>query len=217
MHDGYFQVIALPVSTWVQLTLRPRARAQRALGDEVEDPALALGVARIPVLDGRIFYLGVLVRVDFDHRGVELVLVAHRRGAAFEVGDVAALFGDDQRALELAGILGVDAEIGRQFHRAAHALGHQHEGAVAEHRGVEAGEDIVALRHDAAEIFLDQLGIFAGSLRRCDRKITPARSNSSRKVVATETLSNTASTATLRAPSTPASTFCSSIGMPSFS
>ncbi len=50
-----------------------------------------------------------------------------------------------------------------------------------------------------------------------ERKITPAASSSLRKVVATETLSNTASTATLRAPSTPASIFCSSIGMPSFS
>ena len=49
-----------------------------------------------------------------------------------------------------------------------------------------------------------------------ERKITPAASSSLRKVVATETLSNTASTATLRLPSTPASTFCSSIGMPSF-
>ncbi len=47
--------------------------------------------------------------------------------------------------------------------------------------------------------------------------MTPAFFSSSRKVVATLTLSNTASTATLRAPSTPASTFCSSIGMPSFS
>jgi hypothetical protein len=50
-----------------------------------------------------------------------------------------------------------------------------------------------------------------------ERKMTPAFSSSARKVVATETLSNTASTATLRAPSTPASTFCSSMGMPSFS
>ena len=112
MQLGYFQVIALPVSTWVQLTFERSPAAQRALGDEIEDPALALGVARIPVLDGRVFHLGILVREDLDHRGVELVLVAHRRGAAFEVGDVAALVGDDQGALELAGILGIDAEIG---------------------------------------------------------------------------------------------------------
>ena len=50
-----------------------------------------------------------------------------------------------------------------------------------------------------------------------DRKITPAFFNSSRKVVATDTESNTASTATLRAPLTPASTSCSASGMPSLS
>ncbi len=41
--------------------------------------------------------------------------------------------------------------------------------------------------------------------------MTPASASFSLKVVATETLSNTASTAT------PASRFCSSSGMPSFS
>ena len=50
-----------------------------------------------------------------------------------------------------------------------------------------------------------------------ERKITPAFSSSARKVVATLTESNTASTAMRREPSTPASIFCSSIGMPSFS
>src|SRR3546814_6252081 len=46
------------------------------------------------------------------------------RGAAFEIADIRALVGDDQRAFELAGILGVDAEIGGKLHRATHALGH---------------------------------------------------------------------------------------------
>ncbi len=44
-----------------------------------------------------------------------------------------------------------------------------------------------------------------------EQKITPASASFSLKVVATETLSNTASTAT------PASRFCSPSGMPSFS
>ena len=164
MQDGYFQVIAEPVSTWVQRHLRAGAGAHRPLGDEVVDAALALGIARIPVLDGRIFDLGIVERDQLDHRGVELVLVAHRRGAAFEIGDVAALVGDDQGALELAGILGVDAEIGAELHRAAHAFGNVDEGAVGEDRAVEAGEIIVALRHDRAEIFADQIGIFADRL-----------------------------------------------------
>src|SRR5581483_9589849 len=93
--------------------LRARPTAVAALGDEIEDAAFALGVARIPVLHRRILDLGVVERDELDHGGVQLVLVAHRRGAAFEIGDVGALVGDDQRALELAGVALIDAEIGR--------------------------------------------------------------------------------------------------------
>jgi hypothetical protein len=140
--------------------LRAIAGAHRALGDEIVDAALALGIAGIPVLDGRVFDLRIVVRVELDHGGVELVLVAHRRGAAFEIGDVAALVGHDERALELAGVRRVDPEIGRKLHRAADALGNVDEGAVGEDRAVEAGEIIVALGHDRAEIFPNQVGIF---------------------------------------------------------
>jgi hypothetical protein len=120
-------------------------------------PPFPVGVAGVPVLDGAVLDLGIVERDQLDHRGVELVLVAHRRGAAFEVGDVAALVGDDERALELAGIGGVDAEIGAELHRAAHALRNVDEGAVGEDRRVEAGEEIVARGHDRAEIFPNQV------------------------------------------------------------
>ena len=165
MQLGYFQVIAEPVSTWVQEIFERCAAAVAALGDEVVDAALAVGVARIPVLHRRIFDLGVVERDQLDHRGVELVLVAHRRGAAFEIAHVGALVGDDQRALELAGVLLVDAEIGRQLHRAAHARRHVDERAVGEHRRVERGEEIVGGRHHGAEILLHQIGMLAQRLR----------------------------------------------------
>ena len=158
-------------------------------------PPLPFGVARIPVLHGRVFDLGVVKRDQLDHRGVQLVLVAHRRGAAFEVGNVGALVGDDQRALELAGVLLVDAEIGRELHRAAHARRHVDERAVGEHRRIERREEVVGHRHDRAEILLHQLGMLADRLRH-RQKMTPAFASSSLKVVTTETLSNTASTAT---------------------
>ena len=141
------------------------AAAGTALGDKVVDAAAPLLVARVPILHGRVLDLGVLEGDELHHGGVQLVLVAHRRRAAFQVADARALVGDDQRALELAGVGGVDAEIGGQLHRAAHALGHVHEGAVAEHRRVERGVEVVAVRHDAAEIFLHQLRIFAYRFR----------------------------------------------------
>ena len=157
--------MAEPVSSWVQEIFECRAAAVAALGDEVVDAALAVLVARIPVLDGRIFDLGVVERDQFDHRGMKLVLVARRRGAAFEVAHVGALVGDDQRALELAGVLLVDAEIGRKLHRAAHARRHVDERAVGEHRRVERGEEIVGDRHHRAEIFPHQVGMLLQRLR----------------------------------------------------
>ena len=161
MQLGYFQVIADPVSTCVQVIFGARALADAALGHEVVDAALALLVARVPVLDGGVLDDRVVERDELDHGGVQLVLVAHRRGAALEVADVGALLGDDERPLELPGALGVDAEVGRQLHRAAHALGHEHEAAVGEHRGVERGEEVVGVRHDRAEVLLHQLGMLA--------------------------------------------------------
>src|SRR5581483_512024 len=108
----------LPGDRRARFHLRPRnlgvdASALAALGDEVVNTASALLVAGIPVLDSRILDLGVIQRNQFNHRGMQLVLVANRRRAALEIADVCALIGDDQCPLKLAGLGGIDAEIGR--------------------------------------------------------------------------------------------------------
>ena len=79
-------------------------RQSPRLVTKLKMPPLPLLVAGIPVLHGRIFDLGIVQRDQLDHRGVELVFVAHRSSATFEIADVGALVGDDQCALELAGI-----------------------------------------------------------------------------------------------------------------
>src|SRR6185312_4879104 len=112
--------------------LRPRATAGAALGDEVVDAAAALRVTRIPVLHCGVFDLRIVHRDQLYHRGMQLVLVTLRRRAAFQVADVAPFLGDDQRALELAGAACVDAEVGRQLHRATHSLGEVDEAAIGE-------------------------------------------------------------------------------------
>ena len=131
MQLGYFQVIAEPVSTCVHEILEFTPAALAALGHEVVDAALAVLVAGIPVLHGRVLDLRVVERDQFNHGGVQLILVAHRRRAAFEIAHVSAFVGDDQRALELARFRRVDAEVSRQLHRAAHALGHVDERSIA--------------------------------------------------------------------------------------
>ena len=139
--------------------LRPRSRALAALGDEVVDPALAVLVAGVPVLDGRVLDLRVVEGDELDHRRVQLVLVAHRRRAALEVADVGPLGGHEQGPLELPGVRGVDAEVGAELHRAAHALRHVDEGAVGEDRGVQGGEEVVGVRDDGPQVLPHEVGV----------------------------------------------------------
>ena len=139
--------------------------ALAALGDEVVDAALAFFVAGIPVLDGAVLDRRAFQGDQFDHGGVQLVLVAHRRGAAFQVGDVGALVGDQQRPLELAGVGGVDAEVGGQLHRAADALGDVAERAVGEDRRVQRRVVVVRVGHDRAEILAHQVGMLLHRFR----------------------------------------------------
>src|SRR5207342_1442503 len=91
--------------------LRTRATALAALGHEVVDAAHAVLVAGVPVLYRAVLDLRILERDELDDRRVQLVLVAHRRRAAFEVGHVALVLGDDQRAFELPRAHRVDAEV----------------------------------------------------------------------------------------------------------
>src|SRR5262245_32169532 len=88
--------------------LEGAAAAVATLGDEIVDAALAFRIARIPVLYRRILDLGIVESHELDDGRVQLVLIALRRGAALEVAYVGALVGDDQRALELAGVALVD-------------------------------------------------------------------------------------------------------------
>jgi hypothetical protein len=106
MQLGYFQVMAEPGD------LRVAAAAVAPLGDEVVDAADAVLVAGVPVLDSGVLDLRVVERDQFDDGCVQLVLVAHRRRAALEITDVGPFVRNDQCPLELAGVDGVDAEVG---------------------------------------------------------------------------------------------------------
>ncbi len=90
---------------------------------------------------------------------MQLVFVAHGRCATFEITDVAAFVRNDERALKLPGIGGVDAEVGRQLHRAANALGDVDERTITEDGRVQRGKIIVASRHYRTEVLPDELGM----------------------------------------------------------
>ncbi len=132
-----------------------------AFGNKIIDTALTVLVARVPVLDGGVLDLGVLVNHYLDDRCMELVLIAHRSCTALQIGEVSTLVGDEQRALELTGLAGIDAEVGAQFHGAADTFGHIDERSVCEDGGVECRIEIVAGRNDRTQVFLYQFGVLA--------------------------------------------------------
>ena len=95
---------------------------------------------------------------------MQLVLVAPRCGATLQIAHIGPLVGDDERPLELPRAGSVDAEVGRQLHRAAHTLGDVAERAVGEDGGVERRIEVVGIGDHAAQILLHQLRVVAHGL-----------------------------------------------------
>jgi hypothetical protein len=79
----------------------------------------------------------------------------------FDVVHLGALVGDDQRALELAHVLGVDPEVRLQRHLHLDARRHVDERAARPHGRVQGGELVVVGRDDLAEPLADELGVLA--------------------------------------------------------
>ena len=67
--------------------------------------------------------------------------------------DVATGGADDQCTLELAHVLGVDAEVGLQRDLYLHALWHVDKAAAAPHRAIQRRELVVRWRDDGGPIF----------------------------------------------------------------
>ena len=77
--------------------------------------------------------------------------------------DVAALVGNDEGPLELAGILGVDPEVGLQRDGDVDTLGDVHETSTRPDRGVQGGELVVLVWDDRAKVALDDFRVLAQS------------------------------------------------------
>ena len=130
------------------------ALGPRALGDEVED------VAR-PVLHGRVADARARLGDQLDDGGVQRVRRVRRRGAALDVVHVGALVGDDERPLELAHVLRVDAEVGLQRHLDVDARRHVDERAARPHGAVERGELVVVGRDERPDVLADEVLVLA--------------------------------------------------------
>ena len=95
---------------------------------------------------------------------MELVFVALRGRASFEVAHVAALVGNDKRPLKLSGSTFVDAEVRAQLHRALDALGDVAKRPVGEDRRVQSRIIVVADRNHRTDVLLDQFRVLLHGL-----------------------------------------------------
>ncbi len=130
-----------------------------ALGHEIEH-------IRAPILHGdvlnfRAFHGNQLNYGAVQGRGVEL-----GSGAAFHVSKFGAFIDNDECALELSEIFGVDAEVSLERVLHFHARRNVNERAAAEDRGVERGEFVVAGRDDLAEPLPENLRVLLQSFGR---------------------------------------------------
>ena len=124
-----------------------------ALGDEVEDVAA-------PVLHGDVLNLGTLEGDEFNDGAVQRGGFKLRRGAAFHVHHFGTFITDDERALKLAELLTVDAEVGLERVLHFHAGRDVNKRAAGEHGAVESTEFVVSGGDDFAEPLFENLGMF---------------------------------------------------------
>ena len=110
------------------------------------------------------------MRDEFDDRAVQRGGLEFRRGAAFHVDHLGAFVGDDERALELAEVLRVDAEVSLERVLHLHARRHVDERAAAEDRAVQRAEFVVAGRDDLAEPLPENLRVLLQAFGRCRRR-----------------------------------------------
>ncbi len=96
--------MAEPVSDWVHdiLLFSPSHRAR--LVTKLRIPPVLLSPGNQFCTSG-VFHFRVFMDDDFNDRGMQLIAVAHRRRAAFNIADVAAFISHQNGAVQLPPVL----------------------------------------------------------------------------------------------------------------
>ena len=102
--------------------LRVHTAQVASLGYQVQHTTLTMLITRIPVLNGRVLHLSIVLDDNLYDSRMELVLITHWRCTSLQVRNVGIIISDNQCTLKLTGVTGIDAEVTAQLHRAADAL-----------------------------------------------------------------------------------------------
>ena len=140
------------------------AAQQSAFCHKVQDTTLAIFVAGIPILYGRVFDFGTILHNNLNDGCMQLVFVTHRGGASFEITDISILIGDDESTLELPYALRIDAKVGAEFHGATYPFGNIDKGTIGKDGAVQRRKEIVTIGYDGTKIFPHQLRMLSHGL-----------------------------------------------------
>ena len=103
--------------------------------------------------------LGPLHGDQFHDRAVQGRGLELRRRAPLHIHHLSPLVGDDQGALELTEVLGIDAEVSLKRVLHLHSGRDIDETASTENGGIQRGEFVVTTRNDLAEPLLEDFGV----------------------------------------------------------
>ena len=90
---------------------------------------------------------------------MQRVAVVNRSGATFDVVNIRAFIGDDQGALELTHVLGVDSKVCLKRNLYVHTLWHVDEASARPNRGVQRSKLVVAGWNYCAEVLFENLWV----------------------------------------------------------
>ena len=130
------------------------ARDPLHLGVRAHGHALGVEVVHVlgPVFDGRVAHVRMVAHKDLHGAGVQVGVVVLGGRAALDEVQVSVVLDHDERVLELAGALRVEAEVGLQRVGDLDTLGDVDKGSARPDRVVQRRELVVAGRDQMAEV-----------------------------------------------------------------
>ena len=113
--------------------LGPLATTSTPFSHKIVNTTATFSIPGIPVLHCRVLYLGPFHCHQFNHCGMQLVFVSHRRSTTLEITHVTSLICHNQRPFKLPCVQGINSKVSRQLHRTTNALWHIDKRSVTEH------------------------------------------------------------------------------------
>src|SRR5262245_60096074 len=96
---------------------------------------------------------------------MKLIAIAHRCSAAFQIANVAAFVGNDERAFKLSRFACVDPKVRGKLQRTSHAFWDIGKRPITENSRIQSRKEIVAVRYDRSEILLNQIRVLPNGFR----------------------------------------------------